>query len=275
MHDTVRLMSIIQAVLLGALQGVAEFLPVSSSGHLTLVQHLFGLDDVPLLFDISLHAATLLAVILVFRNLIWDLLCTAFRWIIRKSTEEDKPKLKMILAVIAATFVTGVFGIVLKKIIPDLPIQVVFAGFIVTAILLFAGSRLSKKNEEKASKEINLVQGLFIGAAQGIGVLPGISRSGITISASLASGMDRKTAGDFSFILSIPAIIAAFVLELGDLDAVAQSVSAASLLLGCLAAFIVGIFALKFLLALIRRGKLEWFAYYLIPLAVICFIFVR
>lgn len=268
-------MSIIQAVLLGALQGVAEFLPISSSGHLTLVQHLFGLEDIPLLFDISLHVATLLAVIIVFRRLILDLLCTAFRWILRKSTEEDKPKLQMILSLIAATAVTGVFGIVLKKIIPDLPIQVVFAGFIVTAMLLFISSKISKKNEGKEVKNISLIQGLITGAAQGIGVLPGISRSGITISAALAAGIDRKTAGEFSFLLSIPAILAAFVLELGDLGNMTQSISIQALLLGCLAAFAVGIFALKFLLALIRKGKLEWFAYYLIPLALICFIFVR
>ncbi|HPX27579.1 MAG TPA: undecaprenyl-diphosphate phosphatase [Treponemataceae bacterium] len=268
-------MSIIQAVLLGALQGVAEFLPISSSGHLTLVQHLFGLEDIPLLFDISLHVATLLAVILVFRRLILDLLCTAFRWMLRKSTEEDKPKLQMILSLIAATAVTGVFGIVLKKIIPDLPIQVVFAGFIVTAMLLFISSKISKKNEGKEVKNISLIQGLITGAAQGIGVLPGISRSGITISAALAAGIDRKTAGEFSFLLSIPAILAAFVLELGDLGNMTQSISIQALLLGCLAAFAVGIFALKFLLALIRKGKLEWFAYYLIPLALICFIFVR
>ena len=268
-------MSIIQAVLLGALQGVAEFLPISSSGHLTLVQHLFGLEDIPLLFDISLHVATLLAVILVFRRLILDLLCTAFRWMLRKSTEEDKPKLQMILSLIAATAVTGVFGIVLKKIIPDLPIQVVFAGFIVTAMLLFISSKISKKNEGKEVKNISLIQGLITGASQGIGVLPGISRSGITISAALAAGIDRKTAGEFSFLLSIPAILAAFVLELGDLGNMTQSISIQALLLGCLAAFAVGIFALKFLLALIRKGKLEWFAYYLIPLALICFIFVR
>ncbi|HQL03997.1 MAG TPA: undecaprenyl-diphosphate phosphatase [Treponemataceae bacterium] len=268
-------MSIIQAVLLGALQGVAEFLPISSSGHLTLVQHLFGLEDIPLLFDISLHVATLLAVILVFRKLILDLLGTAFRWILRKSTGEDTPKLRMILALIAATGVTGILGILLKKIIPDLPIQVVFAGFMVTAVLLFISSKMSRKNEGNEAKSISLVQGLIIGAAQGIGVLPGISRSGITISASLAAGMDRKTAGEFSFLLSIPAILAAFVLELGDLGTMTQAISVQALLLGCIAAFAVGIFALKFLLALIRKGKLEWFAYYLIPLALICFIFVR
>ncbi len=268
-------MSIIQAMLLGALQGVAEFLPISSSGHLTLVQHLFGLEDIPLLFDISLHVATLFAVILVFRKLIWDLLCTAFRWITRKTTNADTPKLQMILALIAATAVTGVFGILLKKIIPDLPIQVVFAGFIVTAILLFVTSRISKQREENELKPLSIRQSLIIGAAQGIGVLPGISRSGITISASLATGMNRKTAGEFSFLLSIPAILAAFIFELGDLGNLTNAISIPSLLLGCLAAFIVGVFALKFLLALIRKGKLEWFAYYLIPLAVICFIFVR
>lgn len=268
-------MSIIQAVLLGALQGVAEFLPISSSGHLTLVQHLFGLEDIPLLFDISLHVASLLAVILVFRKLIFDLILTAFRWMSRKSSEEDEPKLRMILALIAATAVTGVFGLVLKKIIPDLPIQVVFIGFIITAILLFISSRISRKHEGTECNQVSLLKGLFIGAAQGIGVLPGISRSGITISASLAAGIDRTTAGEFSFLLSIPAILAAFALELGGLENMASAISIPALLLGCLASFVIGVLALTFLLRLIRKGKLEWFAYYLIPLAVICLIFVR
>ncbi len=268
-------MTIIQAVLLGALQGVAEFLPISSSGHLILAQHLFGLEDIPLLFDISLHVASLFAVIIVFRKLILDLLLTAFRRILRKNTDEDKPKLQMILALVIATAVTGVFGILLKEIIPDLPIQIVFAGFIITAILLIVGSKISKNNEEKTPKNINFIQALIIGAAQGIGVLPGISRSGITISASLAAGVDRKTAGEFSFLLSIPAILAAFLLELKDLEHMTKTITAPALLLGCLASFVIGILALVFLLKLIRKGKLEWFAYYLIPLAILCFIFVR
>lgn len=268
-------MSTIQALLLGALQGLAEFLPISSSGHLTLVQHLFGLEEVPLLFDISLHVATLLAVILVFRKLIWNLICTAWRWLFRKSLETDGPNQKMILAVIVATGVTGVFGIILKKIIPDLPIQVVFAGFIVTAILLFVSSKISEKQDKKSSDQLTLKQGLITGFAQGIGVLPGISRSGITISAALSSGVDRKTAGEFSFILSIPAILAAFLLEIKDLGKMTESISIISLTVGCAAAFIVGIFALKFLLVLIRKGKLQWFSYYLVPLAVLGFIFVH
>lgn len=268
-------MTILQSVLLGILQGIAEFLPISSSGHLVIVQKLFGLEELPLIFDVMLHLATLLAVVLFFWKKIEALFGALFRWIGKKSESTDVPLQKMIVAVILGTVVTGVLGIVVEKLLPDMPLKVVCAGFLVTSVLLITssmyGARLEKK--EGTDVQVNAKKGLLVGLAQGIGTLPGISRSGITISASLFAGIDRTTAGEFSFILSIPAILGAFILEAKDLGEVASSVGALPIICGCAAAFVSGLLALKFLMKLVNKGKLGWFACYLIPAGILGIIF--
>lgn len=268
-------MTVFQSIFLGALQGLAEFLPISSSGHLALCKTLFGLSEVPLLFDIMLHVATLAAVIIFFRKEIGELFAVFFRWISRKSKEDDFVKQKMILAVIFGTITTGIIAILTKKFLPEMSIKYVCAGFIVTAFLLILSSLLSRRQIEKegVSNTVSPLKGLLIGIAQGIGTLPGISRSGITISASLMSGVDRKTSGEFSFILSIPAIVGAFILEVKDLGNVTNSVGILPLILGCITSFIVGLISLKFLMKIINKGKLEYFAFYLIPVGILGLIF--
>ena len=268
-------MTILQSVFFVALQGIAEFLPISSSGHLALFKTLFGLEEVPLLFDVMLHLATLAAVIIFFRKEIGELFVVFFRWITGKSKEDDFIKQRMILAVIFGTIATGIIAIVTQKLIPELPIKFVCAGFIVTAFLLIFSSILNKRQVEKEGvvNTVSPLKGFLIGIAQGIGTLPGISRSGITISASQIAGIDRKTSGEFSFILSIPAIFGAFILEAKDLGDVTSTVGIFPLIIGCLVAFIVGLASLKFLMKLINKGKLEYFAFYLIPVGILGLIF--
>lgn len=268
-------MTILQAIFLGTLQGIAEFLPISSSGHLALCKSLFGLEEVPLLFDIMLHLATLAAVIIFFRKEIGELLAVFFRWITKKSKEDDFVKQKMILAVIFGTLATGVIAIITQKFLPEMSVKFVCGGFIITAGLLILSSILSKRQieNEGVSTTVSPLKGFLIGIAQGIGTLPGISRSGITISASLMAGIDRKTSGEFSFILSIPAIVGAFILEAKDLGSVTDTVGILPLILGCLVAFVVGLISLKFLMKLINKGKLEYFAFYLIPVGILGLIF--
>ncbi|MDR2898369.1 MAG: undecaprenyl-diphosphate phosphatase [Spirochaetaceae bacterium] len=262
-------MTIIQSILLGLLQGVAEFLPISSSGHLAVAQSLFGLTEVPLLFDVFLHLATLCSVILFFRKTIANLFCVLGRFLIRKSREEDAPSLRLILAILIGTLITGVFGVVLSDAVPSLPLKVIGAFFILTGLLLIFSSRY----EPKKTVEPGLLQGVITGFAQGIGVLPGISRSGITISAALLAGIDRKTAGEFSFLLSLPAILGAFLLELKDIGGLMDTVPVAALVVGCVTAFVAGLLSLRFLMTLIQRGKLGWFACYLIPAGILTIIF--
>lgn len=274
-------MDVLQAIIIGAVQGVAEFLPISSSGHLQLVQSLFGLDEVPLLYDVLLHLATLLAVFIFFRKQIWTLITTFFRWIFKKPLPEDtalaeveKADRKNIIAVIIVTIITGAMGVVSSKLIPDLSLKFVGAGFIITSALLISSSILSKKAEpDQAAPSVSVKQAVFIGIMQGFGTLPGISRSGSTIAGALFSKVDRKLAGEFSFIASIPAILGAFILEAKDLGEVSETIGLVPVLAGCLSAFIIGYLSLAFLMKLIKKGRLEWFAAYLIPLGIISILF--
>lgn len=258
-------MTILQAIILGAIQGLAEFLPISSSGHLAIAEYFFKQNDLPILFDILLHLATLAAVCTVFAKKIGRLFCVLGRWCMRKSKPEDADDLKMILAIIIATAITGVLGIALKHWVKNIDVRVIPFFFIITGIALILSSYIKPKKQFKTPA---LISALIVGTAQGIGVIPGISRSGSTISAALFAGIDRETAGEFSFLLSIPAILAAFILELKSADTLFTGVSFSALSAGMITAFIVGFFSLKFLLGLVKRGKLMYFAFYLIPVGI-------
>lgn len=277
-------MSIFQGIVLGVLQGIAEFLPISSSGHLIVAQNLFGLEEVPLLFDVFLHVATLLAVVLYFRKKIWELICSFARIFVpiknhsAAQIEKKSEDTKYIVAIILATFVTGVLGIFSSKVISEISVKLVCAGFIVTAVLLIFSSLIEKKHSaysETSLKSPSWKQSLVIGLAQGIGTLPGISRSGSTIAGSLFCGVKRDVAGEFSFIVSIPAILGAFILELKDLGEVSSSIGAEPVIAGCAAAFASGYIALSWLMRLIKKGRLEWFACYLIPVGILGMIFLH
>ena len=283
-------MTVIKGILLGILQGIAEFLPISSSGHLAVVQKLFSLEEVPLLFDIMLHLATLLAVVLYFRKKIWTLLCVFGRLIARRPAPKAVNKDDLlcgteargrmtILAVIITTVVTGAIGVFTSKLIPDMPVKVTCAGFIVTAILLVFSSIIERrnsgavKNSAEKNDGIKWYQAIVIGVMQGFGTLPGISRSGSTIAGSQLCGVNRAAAGEYSFIVSIPAILGAFLLELKDFAEVGSTVGAAPVIAGCAAAFAWGYISLAVLMKIIRKGKLEWFACYLIPAGILGILF--
>lgn len=280
-------MNTLHALILGLVQGIGEFLPISSSGHLKLVQKLFGLEEVPLLFDVTLHIATLLAVFIYFRKVIWRLICVFFRFIFRIEEPEnisedskiqnlaptDKAGMNTIWMIIITTAVTGGFGIFTKKLIDEdsLSIKFTCAGFIVTAVFLVISAFIEKRRQQ-SPEYVNLkwYQAILIGIAQGIGTLPGISRSGSTIAGAQLCGVARDKAGDYSFIVSIPAILGAFVLTVKDyleLETV-PALDIVPLAVSFVTAFISGYFALALLMKLINKGKLEWFAAYLIPVGI-------
>lgn len=286
-------MTVLQGFLLGLLQGIAEFLPISSSGHLALVQHLFGLTDLPLLFDVILHLATLLAVILFFWKKIWELLKVFGRWITKRPApaetsdnllcKTEKAGRNTIIAIIITTAITGILGILSSKLIPELPITFTCGGFIVTACLLIFSHFYEKKNlnsvknqeNQKKQEGISIPQAILIGIMQGIGTLQGISRSGSTVTGALFGKVDRKIAGDYSFIVSIPAILGAFILELKDLDKLTGSIGLLPLIVGFITAFTVGYGALWLFMGIFKKGKLHWFSLYLIPLGILGIIFLR
>lgn len=256
-------MTLLQSLFLGALQGVAEFLPVSSSGHLVLARQVLKVGSVPALFDVILHVATLLVVLVVFRSLILRLLGALGRFLARRSRSEDNTDLRLIVLVLVATFFTALIGFGLETLDVESRPKLVALLFLVTAGLLLT-TRFARGSRDYG--DLSLKDGVVTGIAQGLGVLPGISRSGITIAAALGLKMDRSRAGEFSFLLSIPAVAGALILELKDLGELTGTVSPGVLLGGFLAAALVGFLSLTMLLKLLRQGRLYLFAIYLIPL---------
>ncbi|HAP43598.1 MAG: hypothetical protein A2087_04240 [Spirochaetes bacterium GWD1_61_31] len=259
-------MTILQAILLGAFQGVAEFLPISSSGHLVLLKELMGLAEVPALFDIILHVATLCSILLVFGKRIGAILVSIWRWLTRKHGEADAGNLALVGPALLATALTAAIGLAIRKLDLVPSPQLVGGGLLLTALLLLVSGRVQGKT---AYQGMRWWHGALVGLGQGIGVLPGVSRSGITISAGLGSGLRREVAGEFSFLLAIPAILGALLLEAGDVGALMGTVAWLPLLLGSLVACLVGVLALCLLLPLVRRGKLAWFAIYLVPVGLV------
>jgi undecaprenyl-diphosphatase len=263
-------MTVWQAIWFGALQGVTEFLPVSSSGHLVILRAIWNITGVSILFDILLHVATLAVVCIVFRRRIWDLLRAIGLFLTRRAGEAEKLHLRWVLLIIIATVFTGIIGFVIESMdIGDRP-RLVSALFLVTAAVLIVSRYVKPGNDREGRK---FMTGVVCGIAQGFGVLPGISRSGITISAALMSGLERDKAGEFSFLLSIPAILGALVLKMGDTGDLLSAVEPVAIIVGVVTSFAVGMGALILLLRLVKRGKLHLFALYLVPLGVFGLIF--
>ena len=272
-------MTAAKALLLGLIQGIAEFLPISSSGHLELFKNILGLNEVPLLFDVILHIATLFAVVAV----LWKRIAAIFTalgralWrflFFRKSSmdEVSRQNLAFVLPIIIATGVTGVVGILIEKVLleayPGLRgTRLVAVNMLITAAIL--GLTALLKPGARGPAQIGKGRAAFIGLAQGLGVFSGISRSGITISAGLFAGLNRETAGELSFLLSIPAILGAFVLTIGDAGAMLASVSFAQLALAFTAALLSGMASLKILMKIIKSGKIYWFAPYLLLVGIV------
>ncbi|MBU1196919.1 undecaprenyl-diphosphate phosphatase [Candidatus Micrarchaeota archaeon] len=243
-------MDAFQAVLLGILQGVTEWLPVSSSGHLALAQIFFGIE-VPVAFDVALHLGTLFAVLIYFRSDLVQLL----RGLL--SFNPNHPDFRTLLFLVVAMIPTAIIGFAFRDFFEDMffHIQFVGAALLITGFLLFAASRIPA-----GKKEVGWKSALLIGAAQGLSVAPGISRSGATISAGMLYGIPAEKAARFSFLLSIPAIIGAsfFQLQEAEFAAVPLAVS----LSGILSAAVVGYLSIGFLLKILREAKLVYFAYY-------------
>jgi undecaprenyl-diphosphatase len=253
------MITIIQALILGIVQGVTEWLPVSSSGHLVLIQQWFGIEA-PLVFDIWLHLGTLFVVSIVF----WKDLVKVFKAFFTGNFKSfhGKMSLYLILGTAATIFVALVFENLFESFYSST--LVVGIALLVTAGLLFLSGLVKEK------KHLNHNQAFFIGLVQGLAIIPGISRSGSTISVGLLSGIKREEIVKFSFLLSIPAIIGAFVYKLGDWGASGMDSWAISL--GLMTSIVVGYFSLKWLIKLIYSGKFKYFGWYCLVLGIIVII---
>ncbi|MDF2531682.1 MAG: Bacitracin resistance protein BacA [Clostridia bacterium] len=247
-------MNLIQAIVLGIIQGVTEFLPISSSGHLVLMQKIFGITEPTLVFDTSVHLGTLIAVFAVFKDDIISLL--------------KKPFQKLTWLLLAGTIPTGIIGIVFK----DTFEQMFHTGstlgfeFIITGVIILWSSIL--KNGRKGVRETSYFDAVFIGIMQGLAIMPAISRSGLTISGALFRNLDRNFAARFSFLLSIPAILGAAVFQAKDIIEVGggTGIGMGALIAGSLAAALAGYISIKFMLKILSEGKMKYFSYYVFAL---------
>jgi len=256
-------MNIFHALLLGLIQGLTEFLPVSSSGHLVLAEKFLGLGTSNLRFEVAMHLATLLAVFFAFHRKIFKLIKAVFLGrmrLVNGKWQFSDENLKLVLLLICATIPAAVIGVLFDDFIEQAfnnPIAVSIA-LLVTGCILF-GTGLIVRREEK----INWRRALIIGFAQAAAIFPGISRSGSTISAGTYSGADQEKAAEFSFLLSIPVILGAGLLKFKDVfkTGLLQS-ELMAIIAGGLVAALSGYFAINFLLKIIRNSKLQYFAYY-------------
>ena len=262
----------LQALILGLVQGLTEFLPVSSSGHLAIGREILGVEAAEdLVFEITVHVATVLATIIVFRKQIWKLLCGLFKF---KYNDETDYILKICVSMIPV-FIVGMF---FKDKVESLftSLLVVGVALLVTATLLFFSDIYGGRAKASAKSYRNGIgwwQAFTVGIGQALAVVPGLSRSGTTISTGLLCGMKRSDVAQFSFLMVLIPILGEAFLDLVGGDVAASSVGTVPLIVGFLAAFVSGLFACKVMIALVKKAKLRWFALYcaLVGLAVIIF----
>lgn len=261
-------MNIYQASCLGAVQGLTEFLPVSSSGHLVLFQHLFGLKEPELAFDISVHMGTLAAVLFYFRQDLWAMVTALIRLPGRLAGGErfsdlaaTDEAIRMALLIVLASIPTAVLGLAFKEIADQLFSSVAMVGgaLIVTAGLLWTTRQ--PRGEGAGILAVSLAAALTIGLVQGLAIVPGISRSGATIAVGILLGLNRETSARFSFLLSIPAVAGAGLLGIMGL-AGPGNLPLAVVAVGTAVSAIVGYGALRLLVYIVRRGSLHRFAPY-------------
>ena len=281
-----------EAVILGVLQGLTEFLPVSSSGHLEIGKVLLGVETTDdLLFTTMVHAATVLSTIVVFRQQIWDLLKGFFTglkdWRIvkddsGKSVLQCNDQTDYLLKICLSMIPILIVGVFFKDFVEGLfgSIYVVGVALIVTAVLLFFSDMASKPGrklivvpENTYRNGISYWQALAVGIGQSIAVVPGLSRSGTTISTGLICGVKREVMAQFSFLMVLVPILGETFLEVLGGEFGASSVGALPLILGFLSAFLSGLFACKVMIALVKKAKLSWFALYCLIAAICIFVF--
>jgi undecaprenyl-diphosphatase len=283
-------MDLFKAIFLGLIQGIAEFLPISSSGHLAIMKYLLHMEmDTGLLFDVLLHLGTLAAIFIAFWKDIKELIVEGFKIIgdffvnigifITNSSSDKKrsyrkvistPYRKFVMLVIVSTIPTGIIGVLFNDAITLVGETLLVPGLclILTGILLLIADRVKTGN--KQAENTSYTEAGLIGLAQGIATLPGLSRSGTTITACLLAGFDRSYAVKYSFIMSIPAVLGAVVFELKDFNT--ELISSGELInygIGTVIAGVVGYICIKTMLKIVRGKKFKYFAYYCFTIGIL------
>lgn len=288
-------MGLLESILMGIIQGVTEFLPVSSSGHLAIFKNFFGMSDVGISFDILLHVGTLVAVFVCFWKDIWELIVNGLGivadagknvgYFIVNVTKGDKsskkeyinvistPYRRYVLLILIATIPTGIMGILLKDTIERATTALLVPGIclLITSILLLIAD--NAKDGKETEDNFSYKKAGIIGVCQGFATMPGISRSGTTITACLMTGMDRAFAVKFSFIVSIPAILGAAILDIPDMFTESISVAQwANYIVGTAVSAVVGYICIKTMLKVVRKKKFKGFSLYCAIMGIIAII---
>ncbi|WP_406603410.1 undecaprenyl-diphosphate phosphatase [Neolewinella aurantiaca] len=255
-------MELLKALVLGIVQGLTEFLPVSSSGHLELAKWIMQDDSLAaesMLMTVTLHAATALATLVVFRKDVLEIISDLFKF---KWNDGTKFSALIILSMVPAAVVGVLFDDLLEALF-DKQIVLVACMLILTGLLLFLADRARNTN-----KDVGFKDAVIIGLAQAVAILPGISRSGATISTSVLLGIDREKSARFSFLMVVPLILGKMAKDLLDGD-FSGTVSIPELSIGFIAAFLTGIAACVWMIKLVKKAELKWFAYYCFAVAAI------
>ncbi|MGN1084971.1 MAG: undecaprenyl-diphosphate phosphatase [Lachnospiraceae bacterium] len=282
-------MELIKAIILGLIQGLAEFLPISSSGHLAIFKYVLDFDtDTGLLFDVLLHLGTLAAVFVAFRKDIFELIKEGFsiigqffKSVYLRVAKKQKwqpvvttPYRRFVMLVLVSTIPTGILGILLDDAITAASATLIVPGILllVNGVQLLISDHLA--DGKLTAEDVSYKKAAIVGVAQGAATFPGISRSGTTITACLACGFSREFAVKYSFIMSIPAILGALVLELLDFSPELFSASdAVNYLVGTVIAGVVGYVCIKTMLVIVRGKKFKYFAYYCFAMGAFAVIF--
>lgn len=265
-----KFVEILKYIFIAFVQGVAEILPISSSGHITLASEIVNINP-SLTLSIFLHAGSLIAVIVYYAKDLWKMIKNLFLYIFKKDRSEEAIKYsKLVLMLVIATIPAGLVGVFLKDIIDQIFQDNIFLGidFLITAIILFVIGRI---NYDRKTKDMNILDAFIVGLFQAVGVLPGISRSGITISGLKTRKFNNEDSANFAFLMFIPISAGSFLVEVYDLikePSAFDSSLAVPYLIGIVVAGVVTYFALKLLLKVIKKGKLWYFSIYLLILGI-------
>jgi len=259
-------MSVLEAIILGIIQGLSEFLPISSSGHLELAKGFFSNDTLPqesMLMTVVLHAGTALSTIVIFRKDILDILKGLLQF---KSNEELSFSLKIMLSMVPAVFVGVLLDEQIEQFFND---QILLVGgmLLITGLLLF----LAEKSKS-TTKSVNYINAIIVGIAQAIAILPGISRSGATISTCVLLGIDKEKAARFSFLMVVPLIIGKVSKDLLDEETFSVVADYTPLTIGFIVSFVVGLVACQWMIKIVKNAKLFYFAYYCFAVGIIAII---
>ncbi len=269
-------MSLFEALIFGIVQGITEFLPISSTAHIIITELLFGYNFPGLAFEIFLHIASVLAVLIYFRLELWTVIRGFFLYVQDKSAV-NRVHFFFGLYIIVATIITGTFGLLLKNLVVDVMKTPTFiaSALAVTGTALVFIERF-KKYGSRTEEKMTFLDSIIVGFGQTIAVLPGISRSGSTLVVALWAGLERDTAVRYSFILAIPAILGSTFLTLGDASgAIWSAIGTVPMVVSFLAAFIFSLVGIAWLIDFLKRGKLLYFAIYCYLMALIVFFYVQ